>query len=259
VNYVKARHAAYMELDNAAGGMFGDANILMMLYANGFGVAPNIDLAIKLACDLGGAPMELQGRVMHLDTMRDKRGPAPFDLCDDVTSGYMSGHCEDLAEERRNAQRARKLDALTKTWPKHQLDALSKLRVASETFWETRANNEIDLSGTARAAFMTEEVAAGRRALLEALQRLERGDLPKQGPADYQTADAALNTAYRRALARDHEFTTVTPEGIRTTEKKWIVLRDAWVAFGAARYPTVAPDAWKAWLSTVRAAQLSDL
>lgn len=259
VDYVAARHAAFVELDRSDSSVFGDATILLMLYANGYGTPKNIDLAIKLACELGGAPMEIAGRVQHLDALRTGPGSTPFDFCDDVTSGFMEGHCEGLSEERRDVERVRELHALAASWPKPQRELLRKLRVASEAFWQARAGNELDLSGTARGAIITQEEAAGRQALLDALRGFERGDLPQLGSSEYALVERELNRAYRSALTQDLSGSTITPEGIRATEKRWIVLRDAWLSFGALRYPEVPPEAWKVWLSSARTAQLKEL
>jgi uncharacterized protein YecT (DUF1311 family) len=258
VDYVKARHAAFAELDKPSDTMFGDTVILMMLYANGFGVAKNIDLAIKLGCDIGGAPMEIQGRIMHLDALRTRQDTTPFDICDDITSGDMAGHCEGLQEDRKQAVRARELDTLTTSWSKPQLDALRRLRGASEAFWDARAS-ELDLSGTDRSAAITLEQAAGKQALLDALRRFERGDVPQQSVSDYEAADRELNRVYKVALAKDFSDTTATPQAVRLAEKKWIAFRDAWIALGKQRYPEVTAETWTAWLSEARTKQLSEL
>ena len=52
---------------------------------------------------------------------------------------------------------------------------------------------------------------------------------------------------------------TIRPEGIRDTERVWIRYRDAWVAFGAKRYPSVPADAWRTWATTERERQLREL
>jgi hypothetical protein len=49
---------------------------------------------------------------------------------------------------------------------------------------------------------------------------------------------------------------TVTPEGVRVTERSWIAYREAWVALGAKVRPDVRADAWRAWLTVDRSAML---
>jgi hypothetical protein len=70
-----------------------------------------------------------------------------------------------------SARRERTLAALTAHWSATDLDALRRLRSVADTFYEARSRNEVDLSGTARAAAVTEEEAAGRAAFLAALQQ----------------------------------------------------------------------------------------
>jgi hypothetical protein len=58
---------------------------------------------------------------------------------------------------------------------------------------------------------------------------------------------------------QDREFGTVARDGIRRTQRTWLTCRDAWAAFGRARYPAVPDAAWKAWATTARLARLKEL
>src|ERR1700709_2476803 len=108
----------------------------MMLYANGFGTVQNIDLAIALACKNWHAPMERDGRVAHLNGLRTITGGDPFDLCDDITSGFMEGAGAGRAEERAAVERERELAKLTARWPVADLDAFRRLRSFADAFWK---------------------------------------------------------------------------------------------------------------------------
>ena len=256
VDYVKARHAAFVELEKHDPRLFGNEVILMMLYANGFGTGKNIDLAIKLACKNWHAPMERDGRVAHLNALRSTAGDTPFDLCDDITSGFMEGACAGLAEERANVRRERDLVELTARWSVAELDALRRLRGVADAFWNARSGYEVDLSGTDRSAAIIAEDAAGRAAFLAALQRFEQGKVPEGSADAYRDADDRLNRTYKAALSTDFTGTTLRAEDIRATERAWLVYRNEWIAFGAVRYPAVRAEAWNTWLSTARAEQL---
>lgn len=258
VDYVKARHAAFLELEDDLASMFDGDTILMMLYANGFGVKQDLDFATMLACKSGFAPAEIQGRVEHLQQLKHTREARPFDYCDDITSGYMMGFCEGLEEERKAAKRDRALTALSNSWPAEHIDALRMLKSAANAFIDARVNNEVDLSGTARGMLMTQEETRLRNGLLAALKRFERGQLPRFDAAKFKAADAELNEVYKRAVAHDQEGSTVTAEGIRTAERVWIRYRDAWVEFGKTRYPGVAAESWQTWLTRERTRQLRE-
>jgi uncharacterized protein YecT (DUF1311 family) len=256
VDYVRARHAAFIEREQGDTLVIGGSAILMMVYANGQGVKRDLDLAIKLACAVGHAPAEIEGRVMRLQGMKTAGGTTPFDFCDDITSGFMMGHCRALQEEREGKGRDHELEALLANWSAADREAFDALKTAFDRFVEVRTNNEIDLSGTDRAAAIVEAEASMKQTMLEALKRAEQGKLPARDAQDYSKADADLNSAYKQALASDFADSTVTAAGIKATEKAWIRYRDAWVALGARRYPSVPADAWKTWLTRERIAQL---
>ena len=61
---VRARQCAYLERTSRADtGGFSGNTMLMIIYANGVGAEPNLDLATTLACQLDGAPAEGDGRL----------------------------------------------------------------------------------------------------------------------------------------------------------------------------------------------------
>jgi uncharacterized protein YecT (DUF1311 family) len=258
VDDVRARHAAFLERERGDELVLGGSAVLTMLYANGRGVERNLNLAIKLACTVGHAPAEIEGRVSRLDSMKSSRDKGTFDFCDDITSGFMMGHCKGLGERRRGNTRQQALEAVVAGWPAAHRKALDVLMRAFEEFVQARSANEVDLSGTDRAAALIEAEASLRQALVERLKEAEQGTLPGHGPADYAEADTELNRAYARALSSDLSDSTVTPAGIRATEKVWIRYRDAWVTFGAQRYPSVAAEVWKTLLTRERIQQLSE-
>ncbi len=100
-DYVKARKLAFIEWEAADNyGPFEGPGIILMLYANGYGVKRNLDLCIRLACaNIGGAPAEVEYRVQHLKKMKANISKEVFDVCDDATSGYMSGWCQSIEFE----------------------------------------------------------------------------------------------------------------------------------------------------------------
>jgi uncharacterized protein YecT (DUF1311 family) len=54
------------------------------------------------------------------------------------------------------------------------------------------------------------------------------------------------------------EWGTVTKEGIKSTQRKWIRYRDAWVVFGGVRCPEITDTSWKTLITRERIAQLQD-
>jgi uncharacterized protein YecT (DUF1311 family) len=241
----------------------------MMIYANGRGVERDYALARRLVCDAGGAPAEIDGRLAHLAQMEAAGAAAePFDVCDDITSGYMMGFCADRDARARGAQREWKYQQLLDGWSDADQQAWGELRDAATAFFDARVEHEVDASGTARGAMIVGERDALETHLFESLGAFERGELPSGDAETLKAIDAKLNTSYaaaREAAAFDDPdakfgpLGTIRPEGIRDTERAWIRYRDAWVAFGAKRYPSVSADAWRTWATTERERQLREL
>lgn len=262
---VAARRCAYAQrTGEKSEDPFGPPAILMMVYANGAGVARNLELAKKFACEADGAPAELDLRLDHLDRMRyEDHGDTPFDVCDDITSGYMMGFCSRREADAAKHKRDQQTQALTKSWSADDRAALAALRSAADVYFDASVDNEVDMSGTARGAF-----AVGARESLETsfADRLARGAIATADAAALKQADAALNAAYRKvttALKPTPEGITiggtVTADGVKTAERAWLKYRDAWVEFGRRKYPTVSADAWRTELTRERTALLLEI
>lgn len=259
-DFIAARMCAYVQRANGSGVVFGGPAILMMLYANGDGVSRNYTLAEKFACEAGGAPAEIDGRIEHLEKLRQQHWTGKnFDLCDDITSGHMAGYCTLLQSQMQAAKRESRLDAIVDAWSTAERQAFQPLQAASNRFINTRAEKEVDQSGTAGASFVIAEKTSLQNRFFAALQTLQHGKLPRYSPEDLRRADAELNAVFAKAEKPSTLRGTVTPRGIRQTEWAWIQYRDAWVTFGALKYPGVSADSWKTWLTKERIAMLQKL
>lgn len=257
----KVRHCAYAE---------SNAEVQMMLYANGYGVSRNYDLALKYACSVQAAPAEMDGRVAHLIERAQHHEAQPFDLCDDITSGLMSGRCAAIQDRLDSRARGARLETILKTWPPAPRAALDKLQQALERFASARADAETDMSGTARSALAIEAHGTELELFAHDLQDAEKGKLPRYTEQQFQQLDKKLNALYQRLMEQppgpddkagaEHLLGggTVTRDGVRATQRAWLAYRDAWVALGATRYPSVPAHAWKALLTQRRIDQLDD-
>lgn len=268
---VAARHCAYRSMDGGDGlaqddDVFGGSGVLMMLYANGRGVARNIPLAKRFACDYGGAPAEIEGRLEHLDAIASGSDTQPMDLCDDVTSGMMMGVCSNRDAGYAKLTREQRWVALQAGWTPPQRAALAALRKAADAYFDSASTEEIDMSGTGRGMFATDAYEALDIALLGDVERFEQGARPLEQASDFAAADKSLNAVYRqtRAALQSSQVTgafgdygTIDAHGVRATQRLWLGYREAWVAFAAVRYPQTAADAWRAWLTRVRTKALA--
>ena len=233
--------------------------ILSMIFANGDGVARNDDLAIAYACAAGGAPAETSGRVEHL-IERKRQGAAVkdrFDFCDDITSGMMQGFCSARDAKKTSVGRDAELGRLTAALKSPAKAAYDKLRKAFETYRDAVADNEVDLSGTARGAMAIGAREDEEDAFLVTLREiLGSGSAPSA--QTLAVADASLNAAYKQVQAEPQEdrWGTVTKAGIKTTQRAWLAYRDAFTAFAAAAASQTPGDRLAAILTTRRAESL---
>ena len=260
-DYVRARQCAFIEADGADDEVFGGSTILMQVYANGLGATRNLDLATAYACNIDGAPAERDGRVNHLQDLKSKPSPKRFDYCDDITSGLAEGFCQSRDSDLQAVGRDAKLGALAARLPPAARPLYAPMKRAFDAFVDLHGDGEVDLSGTARAMLVIQEEDATRDAFTADLRRLLNGGWPAATSAQAATADAALNAAYREALAftaSKDNFSTVKPDGIRKAQRAWLAYRDAFQRFAAAASPRVGASAVAARLTAVRTKQLTD-
>jgi len=273
VDYTAARKCAWSErLALQAGieprytvaSVFGGPAMLTVLYANGEGVEKNIPLALRFACEAGGAPAEISIRVEHIESLSAESPAAgeEFTFCDDITSGFMEGFCAAYYSEPTDQKRLESLNAISARMSPVQREAFNRLVKEEEDYAHAHAAGEIDLSGTARAMYQIDAEQTLRDDFLAALQLFEVGRYPGGSAQTYRDADARLNSAYRKAMADAEEnmkdYGAVQPDGIRNAERAWLKYRDAWVTFAKLRYTGVPPDAWLVLLTNDRTSILDD-
>jgi hypothetical protein len=258
---VKARKCAFAQIVAREEPVFGGAAILMMVYANGASVPRNFDLGVAFACRVGGAPAELTGRLDHIERLRDDpRGREELDLCDDVTSGYMSGHCAAHRERFREVRRSERKRKAAVALPAPELATLER---AAHDFFGAREGNEVDLSGTLRAAQQIDERAKLEESYVRDLERVPVFGFPP--PADAAGTEAELNAVYLKLMscprysAKEPAPGAISSSGIRQTERLWLQYRDAWIALGTKARPGSPGDSWKAYVTRERVGQLKRL
>ncbi|HWK05087.1 MAG TPA: lysozyme inhibitor LprI family protein [Puia sp.] len=263
IDYVKARRLAFIEMAilGDQDDPFKGASILMMLYANGFGVERNLDISIRLACaNVGWANAEIEGRVQHLKEIKSGESKGVFDICDDITSGYMDGYCQSIHSELADIARKATMDSVIRSWPKKDQLAYDRLKGFASDFFYQRTTSEVDELGTSRAAFVLQESGSLEDGFTEEILDADKCNFVSYTAQDFIAADKELNSIYSKIMndktTKWGIETTVTKEGIRSTQRKWILYRDAWVDFGAVRCPGVTDISWKTLITKERVSQL---
>ena len=85
-----------------------------------------------------------------------------------------------------------------------------------------------------------------------ALKDIEAGTAPAThaDAAKFSRLDRELNEKYR-ASSKFYTENTSAEESIapavRAADRRWLVYREAWVRFGALRWPDLPADQWRAW------------
>ncbi|MEH6436894.1 lysozyme inhibitor LprI family protein [Massilia sp. DD77] len=218
----------------------GDHAVLAMLYANGFGVERDLDVAIHHACSMDNvAKAEMEGRVAHLAGMHP--GSDVFDQCDDITSGAMGTVCAGIRETRDERVREARLDRLARSLPHAARASFGAVRAAAERYVEASAG-ERDMQGTGAPGFVLAQQGRLREQFMQAALDAVGGKLPRATPAQAQQLDRELNRVYREVMALPSKQdnwpdrigdSTISRADIRTTERRWIAYRDAFTAFAA--------------------------
>lgn len=241
-----------------------DDAVLMMLYANGFGVERDTDVAIHHACKLGFiAKAEMEGRIAHLAA--PQRAGAVFDQCDDVTSGTMGSICAGIRAGQSERKRENRLDRMAADLPASARAAFARLRQAAGRY---AGAAEVDMQGSGAAGFAIAHEARMLAQFDELLPQVMANRLPPASPQDADRADRELNAVYRTLMTptpsergRPERLgeSTITRQAVREAERRWIAYRDTFLAFRARLPSGASADAINAALTRERLAQLKRL
>jgi uncharacterized protein YecT (DUF1311 family) len=245
----------------------GDDAVLMMLYANGYGVPHDRDRAIHHACSLEFvAKAEMEGRIAHLV---DGNAPGKaFDLCDDITSGAMGARCTERREAQDSRVREARLNRAARSLPASSGAAFAKLRQAAGRYATEAGYSETDANGTAAADFAYRRQARLREQAMQAMLDTIAGKLPPSTPAEYAARDRELNQIYDELMAIPSKQTdwpdrigdsTIQHADVRKGERLWLAYRDAFVAFSATLPLGANAHAIGSLLTAQRIAELRDV
>jgi uncharacterized protein YecT (DUF1311 family) len=233
--------------------------MLAIIYANGIGAKQDYDIAVHMACALDNAPGDTRPRLEELERLKVAKERYPhFDTCSNISSGALGGMCAGHASRIADIGRDARMAALAERRGYARAADWLQLRKMVERYANAVADNETDLSGTARGVFWLDSHNGIIDSFIATLERMQAGTIVAASQADFAKADAELNRLYRKALAdKDrYEFGTVKPECVRATERTWIAYRDAMLAFARRHYPEIPSNALATKLTEDRASFL---
>jgi uncharacterized protein YecT (DUF1311 family) len=251
------------------------ALVLTMLYSNGEGVARNVALAQRFACEAiddgqiavpEAFATDDQTAAIYPDLLKAiaSGDPKRLDMCGYVPAlGRNEDECDLIGMVQADEKRRAALEGLKAKFTPEQATAYDQLLAALREYLAAHDQNEIyvmphELTGGGWDG----EHAAQEQAFLDAMERFEKGELPRAGAAEYAAADKGLNAAYAKVMAvapAAEEGGGEHPTGgqptrasVRATEKMWIAYRDAFAEFGVMRYPGTTRDAWLTYVTRQR-------
>lgn len=261
---LQARRCAFVqqsqELDRQPFG-FSGSHMLMVIYANGIGARRNIPYAIHLACTSSWTGGERDGRVAHLLGRQEHWYKNQFAFCDDASSGLTGGYCAAHIDRLKQQEQVNALAAYAASLPAGAQPAFMALTRAQAVWGEVRSRNEVDLTGTLRAALVLDEEALQERDFVDMVNRLKAGHPPRLGPVDLAAAQARMQTTLNHILRERDSLNagTVNQAGVAETQGSWEAYRDAWGAFADTVYPAWGAAAAEAWITLKRADMLARL
>ena len=236
--------------------------LLATIYANGRGAPRDLGLAIAYACRIDGAPAEMDARLARLTKLKAD-GPAvvPFDICDDVTSGAMTSACTRRDAARSASVRDAALATIGNRLDAGQKAAFTKLLNLERVYAKSVGELETDSGGTMGPARVIGAEEAQNETFMMILQATLAGRLATDAASSLADADRLLSAAYDKLLGLEDmaDLGSVQKSGIKTTQRAWLLYRDAFVAFARAAAPSGAADAAKTKLTIQRGKDLSAL
>ena len=228
--------------------------VLAMIYANGKGVAPDLRLAEHFACQMIDWSTDGSSVAREFEEARTHGAQiVDYDICRTPLERQSNYVCITRNQEvvaREIVRTQRRFDTGSP-----QLHASFKRLLAARDTYLSAHDAEEPNGNTGSVQAALQDGIDIDRAWIKSLNDLAAGKLPHYTAADFRSADASLNMAYRQAIPntagceKSDIQICLTTDALRQIERAWIAYRDAWVAYAALRWPAVSADSWKTWLT----------
>jgi uncharacterized protein YecT (DUF1311 family) len=236
--------------------------VLMMLYANGAGMTPQFDLALKHACSIQSPVDEMKSRVQHLRRRASGADREAIDVCDDAAAA-MRGQCAAMRARQRDKSRSSQLATLTRGWNAKEQLGLEMASKAVHYFAQHRVDYETDAGSAATRSLQLDVQAAELDQFAFDVLDAEGGKAPRFTESEFASLDDKMNALYRQFMQNRPASTsylgTIRKAGVEKTQRAWLAYRDAMELFGSIRHPQVPGSAWRTLLTARRLKQLTEL
>jgi hypothetical protein len=260
----RARYCAYLNLnaDDTLEDSIQAPAVLTMIYAGGEGVAPNLHLAIKFACQIKGG-WDDGAELVNILEAELKRGASRMDLdvCDNPTGRQMNYACllRDQARVENDVAVAEK--RFNSGSNQAEREAFQNLLKVRQGFLDAHGSEEPSGTVGMSQEHMSEDIDTERN-WARLLNDLADGKVPHYTQADFKSADASLNYQYKDTRARTADcggLGCISSDRVLQAERAWLVYREAWVSYGKLRWPHIPPDSWRTLLTIERTKMLQDI
>jgi len=230
--------------------------VLVMVYANGDGVRRNLPLARQFLCEYGPGIESDTGSEQLIKFDALLRDGKHFDMCgDDIAFGRgVAFDCLGMEQGRREDEVRRLENAILASASAAARASFLQLRSDWRDFHSAYSSMDgaICDGGTGCGPITEQDDLQFTASWLAALKKIRAGTPPALDakPADQEKLDKNLNEHYRASLDEFKDCispTNCVAPTIRAADRAWLAYREAWVRFGAVRWPALPADQWRAW------------
>ncbi len=287
IDYEKARYCALsnFKFDHPDDGLSSfnfdsSTDILLSLYANGFGTKQNLDLATKLACDQRtgedidddkGALIDYIYTIVNLfQSMKHEKmiSGKEFDFYKNTREKErMAANSTYINYEIEYNKRIQNLNlTVLKNWKKLEKEKLYKLMKISDEYVYNEVSFILDLFsdryGTASgvAGITTDLNRTLQHIFYNNINRFERAEIPQAIKSkDLKNIDKNLNQLYKKIMSisniestSDVQYTVQYKKDLKKSELSWIKYKDAWSELFKIKYKNLNFEDCNKWIMQER-------
>lgn len=247
VNYKRAKICAYK---------FKDNHILAMLYANGYGVKKNIDLALHYTCLIDGSLAEITSRINGLQQIKNEKSKKVFELCEYETSYHTTTVCSEIRSQIISKKARIGMQKTFKRFNKEEKALFNQLSSQGDEYIELRTENEMNRAGRMAGIFQGDErvdLIIKNTAIIASMSNCRIHEYTEK---DYRIVDDALNSIYKEILLGEDGDLSFTVAGVKKTQRAWLRYKILIEKLGALRCPHINPFTWGTIVTKQRLKQL---